>query len=226
MSGAPILVWDFDETLGDFRSLYQHWDRSKPVTVRLRPDLRPALEQLSAAGFRHRILTLASSVAAEGALRAAGLRDHFEAIEGLGERGKGDVDGIAACYGLSEVERGERLVFIGDHIVNDRPQDPRVLFHLELQALERSALDCAALLLKLRELGQGSFLRGFLKLRRGRWYRAFGAFEGEPRLRQVEGLEPLALVTMEAGPIIAFAEEVRAPKEAEELSFIPEELGG
>src|SRR5437763_1191128 len=94
LSARHVIVWDLDGTLGRFDALNGQGDSANPVTVRVRPHLREALEALSAAGFRHTLLTLATPLYAELVLHALGVRALFERVEGQGQRGKGDVAGI------------------------------------------------------------------------------------------------------------------------------------
>src|SRR5205085_7437282 len=126
---------------GRCEALNGQGDSANPVTVRVRPHLREALEALSAAGFRHTLLTLATPLYAELVLHALGVRALFERVEGQGQRGKGDVAGIAAEMGIADEDLPHRMLFIGDHPLHDEPRDPRVLFHLEMFGLERSARD-------------------------------------------------------------------------------------
>ncbi|MDF1664009.1 MAG: hypothetical protein P1V97_19725 [Planctomycetota bacterium] len=97
---SPILVWDLDKTLGFFEPLYKHWNHDLPVTIQFRPGMIQTLRRLKEQGFIHRLLTLASTRAAHIVLEAAGIRELFFAIEGIGLRGKGDVEGIGAEHGL------------------------------------------------------------------------------------------------------------------------------
>jgi len=56
------------------------------------------------------------------------------------------------------------MLFVGDHVLFDAPQDPRIVFHLEPNALRRPAAELVELVLALRERGRGSLARGFVEL--------------------------------------------------------------
>lgn len=155
-----VIVWDLDLTLGAFDTL-EGAQSDQLVTVKLRPDIEQALVRLSGEGFAHTVLTLATPGYAELALRGTGLRDHFFEVAGAGQRNKGDVDGIAALVGIPPAECPHRMLFVGDHPLLDAPRGHRVVFHVELDALSRSALDLCELVHAMREAGDGSLARGF-----------------------------------------------------------------
>jgi hypothetical protein len=213
MSARYVLVWDLDGTLGNFEAL-RRFPLDGPLTEELRIQVRPGLASALAAlmkeGFTHTLLTLATPRYAEIALRSAGLRDCFELVEGLGQRGKGDAEGVGAALGLPPEERGDRMLFVGDHPLYDAPRDPRVLFHLEPHALLRSAADVVSLVLHLRARGDGSLRAGFDRVvGRAPWWRRLLRRSGpipEPVQRTVEGLGELVLVPRPGDcPVIAFA---------------------
>src|SRR5439155_6694840 len=163
MAERYVLVWDLDGTLGDFEALRQFpldGRLSEDLYVRVRAGLAAALAALAKEGFTHTLLTLATPRYAEIALRSAGLRECFDLVEGLGQRGKGDAAGIGEALGLPSEQRGDRMLFVGDHPLFDAPRDPRVVFHLEPHALLRGAGDLAALVLHLRGQGDGSLRSG------------------------------------------------------------------
>lgn len=223
-----LLVWDLDGTLGDFYALEKHPDGRQPVTVQVRSGLAEALARLSAAGFVHTLLTVASRSYAEIVLRGVGIRELFARVEGRGERPKGDAVGIGQTFGLRESHLPERVLFIGDRVAFDEPEDPRVVFHFEPWALTRSAAALAELLIQLRALGQGSLRGGFDHLlddRRWwqRWKRAKLPYDS-PLIRQLPGLEEVALVLRQkACPIIGFPTAPRPQAPADYVSFIPDE---
>ena len=167
-----IVVWDLDDTLGNFEALSGKSDASDKVTVYLRPGIEGALCELMRNDFKHVLLTLATRTYAELALRGTGLRDAFSCVEGSGERTKGDVQGIAKSFNLPTEEQPHRMIFVGNHPIFDRPQDSRIVFHFEPHALTRSANELVNLLICLRETGNGSIRQGFNKLRyrSNRWY--------------------------------------------------------
>jgi hypothetical protein len=223
-----VIVWDLDLTLGRFDGLVRRQDGAEPVPVAVRPHLAEALAALGTAGFRHALLTLATPLYADLALRGTGLRDHFTLVEGLGQRGKGDAVGVGAALGVAEADLPHRLLFVGDHPVNDEPRDPRVLFHLEVFAMSRSAKDLAALALALRDLGGGSLREGFEELgRRAPWWRRLWRFgpslpTDRPVRRSLPGLPPLLLMhRREDCPVIAFARPPDPAVPATETSFVP-----
>lgn len=231
MSATHVIVWDLDGTLGRFDALNGQGDSPHPITVRVRPHLREALEGLSAAGFRHTLLTLATPLYADLVLQALGVRGLFERVEGKGQRGKGDVAGVASEMGVADADLPHRMLFIGDHPQHDEPRDRRVLFHLELFALERSARDLLSLVKVLLEAGGGSVRDGFEALGRRRpwWARLWPGREplrpDRPVRRMVKGLGPLLLMRRkEECPVIAFARPPEPAAAAEELSFVPAEL--
>ena len=225
MSGPHVIVWDLDGTLGEFSGLNGLGESVEPVSVRLRPGLEAALRQLSAAGFVHTLLTLATPLYAELALRGTGLRPLFTRVEGLGQRHKGDAAGVAQAMGMTEEERPHRLLFVGDHPWSDSPQDPRVVFHLEPLALIRPADELVRLVLHLRDLGAGSLRHGFDCLRSQSWRRwlwPWGEAAGRPVYRRVAGLGRVVLVQRpDEAPVIGFPDGVRRPAETEERCFVP-----
>lgn len=166
-----VIVWDLDDTLGNFEALENSADELDAATVQVRPGLAECLRTLCEHGFIHTVLTLAMPLYAEVALRGTNLRGFFERVECLGQRPKGDAVGIAAAFGLYDTAVADRLLFVGNHPF-DAPQDPRVVFHLELHALNRPADLLTRLVLYLREQGDGSLQRGFHRLRnRQGWWR-------------------------------------------------------
>jgi hypothetical protein len=225
--GRHVIVWDLDNTLGDFSALQGRGESSQPVRVRLRPGLEEMLHTLSAAGFEHTLLTLATPLYAEAVLRGTGLRRFFARVEGLGMRGKGDAAGIGTALGIPESQRPDRMLFVGDHPLFDEPQDPRVVFHLEPCALIRPAADLGRLVLHLREAGRGSLRQGFERVcSAGSEWRALWPFgrdgDGAPVRRTVPGVGSLMLVRRPEGcPVIGFAslpEPAGTPRECE---FVP-----
>lgn len=226
----PILVWDLDETLGHFRELYGLWDLSQEVTLKLRPGIKPALQRLADAGFRHHLLTLASPTGAEMVLKATGLRPLFEHVEGMGQRGKGDVEGLCQLYGVPEALSPDRLLFIGDRPFHDCPRHEDVVFHLEIHCLTRPAEHTERLIQKLWELGRQSFRRGFNNLiyERTRWWQFWKKqpfINNDIILREVWPKDTLALMLRHEGcPFIAYKDEPSETAEAESVSFIPAEL--
>lgn len=229
MTDSPILVWDLDKTLGFFEPLYKHWTPDLPVTIQFRPGIIETLRRLKEQGFTHRLLTLASPRAAHLILEAAGLSDLFFAIEGIGDRGKGDVEGIGAEHGLKKDQWPHQLLFIGDHPFNDCPRDLRVVFHLEINALERPAKQLEGLINELMNRGSGSFSRGYRAIAADcSWWRFWNwpVFQGnQPMLRTVAGIDPLALMTgPKINPIIAFEKEPIEPAAPDLLTFIPSRI--
>jgi hypothetical protein len=227
---SHVIVWDLDLTLGRFDALTNRGGSTEAVKVLLRPHLREALAALAAAGFCHSLLTLGTPLYADLVLRGTGLRDLFALVEGYGQRGKGDAAGIAAALGVTEEQRPHRMLFVGDHPINDEPRDPRVLFHLELFALSRSAKDLASLVVALRERGNGSLREGFEGLGRARSWRRLWlgtrplAVE-RPARRTLPGLAPLLLLKRrEDSPVIAFAQPPDPAAEPAETAFVPSEI--
>jgi hypothetical protein len=221
-----VLVWDLDRTLGVFDALEEPRHPAEAVTVQLRPGIARVLERLSAEGFVHTVLTLASPRYAEIALRGAGLRQHFAEVAGAGQRPKGDVEGIAHLLGVPPEERPHRMLFVGDHPLLDAPRCPDVVFHVEVHALARPARALCDLVLALRDEGEGSLRRGFDRLS-GRGALLDGS-NGRVQLRRVEhpGLDPLVLMTRkERCPVLCFAEDAAGPGAGDEVSFVPGAIG-
>jgi hypothetical protein len=222
-----VIVWDLDNTLGDFSALTGQGESSQPVRVRLRPGLEAVLHELAGAGFEHTLLTLATPAYAEAVLRGTGLRRFFARVEGLGMRGKGDAAGLGAALGIPENQRPHRMVFVGDHPLFDEPQDPRVVFHLEPCALTRPAADLGRLVLHLRETGGGSLRQGFERVCGARTgWRALWPFgrdrEGVPVRRTVPGVGNLVMVRrVEGCPVIGFASLPEPAEAAGECEFVP-----
>jgi hypothetical protein len=211
LTHSHVIVWDLDLTLGDFSALNCIGDPAGPVTVKVRPGLERTLRKLSEAGFTHTLLTLASPLYAEMALRGAGIRPFFVRVEGLGQRYKGDAAGIAGALGIPENDLPHRMVFVGDHPIFDAPQDPRILFHLEPMALSRPARDLRRLIVHLRDSGNGSFRQGFDRVARQRTgWRRLWPFQpplrsDTPVRRSLAGVgDVLLLAGGERCPVIAF----------------------
>lgn len=228
MSNSYVIVWDLDNTLGEFEQLNCRGDSAEAISVRLRPQLRGALESLQQAGFQHTLLTLSTPIYAEIVLRGCGLRDFFAQVEGYGQRGKGDAAGIATDLGISEADRPHRMLFVGDHPINDEPRDPRVVFHLECFALTRSAMDLARLTLYLRERGEGSLRTGFNRVGQPHhWLARLLPWRNSPPLnRPVEcdlpDLDSVLLLQRDNGaPVIGFAQPPEPAREADVVSFVP-----
>ncbi len=230
MTKTHVIVWDLDGTLGEFTAVHEQGDSTDPVRVRVRPGLPEALQRLTDEGFVHTVLTLATPLYAEVVLRATGLRQHFLRVEGLGQRIKGDAEGVGDSLGIPDNERPHRMIFVGDHPLFDEPQDPRVVFHLEPCGLCRPADDLTRLVLRLRDGGGGSLARGFDRLSRaGSWWRRFGPFlprlSEEPLRRIVAGVGEVMLARRSGGPpVIGFAESPDPPGDPVEHSFAPAEL--
>lgn len=228
MSTSPyLLVWDLDGTLGDFYALERHLQPQESISVQVRPGLGEALTLLSTAGFVHTVLTTASWSYAELALRGIGLRDRFAHVEGRGQRNKGDVAGLAQHFGIPTQEIPERILFIGDRVAFDEPDDPRVVLHFEPWAMTRPASQLAELVLQLRRLGQGSLRAGFDRLAERRswwpWKRRVVPPEGMPVLRPLKPLGEVALLyRQQACPIIGFPTAPNPAVAAEEVVFSPD----
>jgi hypothetical protein len=230
LSRTHVIVWDLDGTLGEFTAVHEQGEAPGAVTVRVRPGLPEALHRLAEAGFAHTVLTLATPLYAEVVLRATGLRQHFFRVEGLGQRGKGDAEGVGDSLGIPEDQRPHRMIFVGDHPLFDEPQDQRVVFHLEPCGLVRPADQLARLVLHLRDAGGGSLARGFDRLgRAGGWWRRFGPFRPpltkEPLRRAVPGVGDVLLARRSGGPpVIGFADFPEPPGDPVEHSFAPAEF--
>ena len=180
-----MIVWDLDRTLGVFDAIERGGGDNEPLTVLLRPGIHEALAKLSAEGFLHVVLTLATPSYADIALRGTGLFKFFAEIACAGQRMKGDAAGLAAAHGVPHEEMHDRMIFVGDHPWFDAPKDPRIVFHIEPSALRRSAAPLADLILELRRLGAGSIRRGFDAL-------CLHRAEAEPLARvTLEGIGPL-----------------------------------
>lgn len=224
MTAPPFLiVWDLDHTIGVFDSIEHLASSHDPVTVQLRPGIDECLTQLADEGFSHTVLTLASHMYAEVVLRGTGLRGHFLEVAGIGERAKGDVEGIARTFGIPLDQCHERMLFVGDHPIFDVPRDPRVVFHFEPRPLRRSAAVVAELALALRARGSGSLRAGFDELACG-----VNTQAGIQRV-DVQGLGPLVLAQRDdGGPIVAFDDgnPSTEPQDAgTAVTFVPAVVG-
>jgi hypothetical protein len=231
LSGHHVIVWDLDLTLGDFSALNHHAEGSGPITVLVRPGIADVLRTLTEAGFLHTVLTLATPLYAETSLRATGLREFFERVEGLGQRTKGDAVGIGDCLGIAARDRPHRMLFVGDHPLFDAPQDPRVVFHLEPFALARPAEELLRLVMHLRDAGSGSLRRGFDRtaaVRSGwRKWLPFGARVpvNQPVRRSLAGVgDVLFLACAERCPVVGFENRPVGDVPATACRFVPEEV--
>jgi hypothetical protein len=222
-----VIVWDLDGTVGDFYALEKKCDGDTEVTVTTRPGLAGALRALRQAGFAHSLLTRATPVYAEIALRGTGLRDLFERVECPGQRRKGDAAGVAAAFGIPAEKMKDRMIFVGDRMVFDEPDDPAVVFHLEPVGLTRPAVQLERLVLGLRDAGGGSLREGFLAVGRGarKWYRPFRPRSlpaGRPLRRVVPGLGAILLLEREGEcPVIGYEERPDPPVKPDEHRIVP-----
>jgi hypothetical protein len=233
MSNPHVIVWDLDGTLGDFYALEKNCDGHFAVKVTTRPDLTTTLQALGRAGFVHCVLTMATSGYAEVSLRGTGLREYFASVEGQGQRRKGDVAGLARHFSIPAAEVAARILFVGDRMVFDEPDDPEVVFHLEPCALTRPAEQLERLVLHLREAGgSGSLRQGFRTVGLGarKWYhlrRRSSLPVGKPSQRDVGGLGSLVLLERQgACPVIGYAKAPAPATTAEEHSFVPARVWG
>ncbi len=227
MGRRSLIVWDLDDTLGDFRALEGARAADAPVRIRSRPGIAGSLRALGRAGFDHAVLTTAAPLYAEVALRGAGLREFFARVEGRGQRRKGDAAGVAAGFGIAPCELADRVLFVGDRLDFDEPDDPEVVFHLEPWALTRPAAELTRLVLHLRRAGRGSIRDGFRRFGQGAgswrvWKRRPPMPVGQAVLRRADGLGPLALLERAgACPVVGFAEPPAAGAVAGEHEVIP-----
>lgn len=230
MHQSHVIVWDLDDTLGHFGQLNKAGESTTPITVKVRPGIRQALDALSRAGFRHTVLTLASPLYAEIALRGMGLRDCFMRVEGRGQRGKGDAAGLGEALGMKPDELGHRMLFVGDNTYMDAPQDPNVVFHLEPYAVTRPAAELTRLILHLREVGDGSLLHGFERLGLQHMSRKPDPLPerlprgGLIRCTVAEVGQLLMCAPEDACPIVAFEKPPDADTTLIEISFVPAEM--
>jgi hypothetical protein len=224
-----VIVWDLDDTLGNFDALAGTDDDSDVVSVLVRPGMEEALRRLSAEGFVHTVLTLAMPLYAEVALRGTGLRGFFERVDGMGQRSKGDAVGIGNLFGFGEAERAERLLFVGNHPF-DAPLDPRVVFHLELCALSRPAEQLTRLVLHLRDRGEGSLLEGFYRLSRPApwwrklWPRGMRGSVAPVRCRAPDIGSLMLLARPDECPVIGFEKPPREAALPTEHRILPGEV--
>ena len=98
MGQRHVIVWDLDGTLGDFTELEKHPKAAHPIPLQLRPGVREALRQLTAAGFIHTVLTVATKQYADLVLHGTGLAEQFALIEGRSERPKGEKPGTCSHF--------------------------------------------------------------------------------------------------------------------------------
>lgn len=218
-SPAYLIVWDLDRTLGVFDGLARMRDAATPVEVELRPGIGRALERLTAEGFAHTVLSLATLDYAELALRGAGLRRHFLEVAGPRQRAKGDAQGIGTSYGIPEAERPARMLFVGDQLQIDAPLDRRVLLHLEPHALRRPAARLVELVLGLLDRGRGSLAAGFMDLL------GAGQPSGEIARRDLGRAGRLLLVPRDHQcPVVACEDEPAEALAAERVRFVPGEV--
>ena len=231
MGQRHVIVWDLDGTLGDFTELEKHPKSAQPIRLQLRPGLDAALRQLSAAGFIHTVLTVGTKQYASLVLHGTGLAGHFALIEGRDERPKGDAAGIAAHLGIAEADRPHCMFFVGDRLLFDQPEDPRVVFHLELWALTRPAEELTRLLLHLRDLGCGSVRQGFDRIGRNKigwrryWPWAKPMPVGKPVRRALPRLAPLLFLARgEECPVIGFEKPPEQETAAQECLIVPAEV--
>ena len=231
MSRPYVIVWDLDGTIGDFDALHRQGECADPISVRVRPHLAETLQALANEGFVHTVLTRATPLYAEVALRVSGLRHFFVRVEGQGQRDKGDAAGLAKELGIPESELPHRMFFVGDLPVFDEPQDPRVLFHLEPCFRERSARELERLVLHLRQLGDGSLRTGFDLLGNPiRWWQWVIPLTpkmpvGKPVRCVVPDVGQLILMIRNDGcPIVLFENPADPPAEPLAYHFVPAEL--
>jgi hypothetical protein len=175
-------------------------------------------------------LTMATPEYADLALRGTGLREYFERVEGQGQRRKGDVAGLASVFGIPPAEAPSQILFVGDRLVFDEPDDPEVVFHFEPFALARPADQLERLVVHLRTAGNGSLREGFRKIGLGarKWYQLRPRPPlpvGKPCQRYVRGLGSLILCERQNEcPIIGYEETPPPGTNAEEHCFVPAQV--
>lgn len=227
MFNPHIIVWDLDDTIGDFHALEDNCESNSVVSVFTRPGLITTLETLRQLGFINSLLTMATSVYAEIALWGTGLYDLFDRIECRGQRRKGDVEGIATAFGIDTKDCPHQIIFIGDKMVFDEPDNPNVVFHLEPFAMNRPAIELQHLILYLRAVGNGSFREGFSAILREnrKWYRFFRPIStpmDKPIIRSVPTVGELVLMERNnACPVIGFYKFPNRGNTPDEHKIIP-----
>lgn len=227
MSFRYLIVWDLDGTLGEFSALENRILSNEPIRITTRPGLQQSLKSLTEAGFGHTVLTMATKTYADLALSGSQLIDHFQRVEGIGQRNKGDVEGIAKAFDIPMSEAPDRMIFVGDRMIFDEPRHRDVLFHLEPAALAQPADRLEKLLLHLRETGSGSLRQGFRKLSLGepRWYHRWFKQKvtvDKPIRRQIDELGSIVLIERsDACPVVGFEHPVTTPVTTQEHSIVP-----
>jgi hypothetical protein len=168
---APILCWDFDETLGYFRPLeFAFLGEAAPPTMPpacLKPGIAALLAELT--DFTHVVTTAAIAEYARGVLAGQGILQYFADVLGR-EHGVFPADGkdyrvVGERFGVPEEALPERLAIVG----NDAKRDPDLrgrpilLIHDE-QMADQPAEPLGIVLRALASEGAGSWRRGFERL--------------------------------------------------------------
>jgi hypothetical protein len=168
---APIVCWDFDETLGYFRPLeFAYICEAAPVSmppVALKPGIAELLAGLTE--FVHVVTTAAIAEYARGVLADRGLLPYFADVLGR-EHGVFPGDGkdyrvVGERFGVPEAALPERLVIVG----NDAKRDadllgrPILLIHDERMS-DQPAEPLGTVLRALAREGAGSWRSGFERL--------------------------------------------------------------
>jgi hypothetical protein len=168
---APIICWDFDETLGYFRPLeFAFIGETAPASMP-RASLKPGIAELLAAfgDFVHVVTTAAIAEYARGVLADRGLLQYFADVLGR-EHGMFPGDGkdyrvVGERFGVPEAALPERLVIVG----NDAERDPDLrgrpilMIHDERMS-DEPAEPLGIVLRALANEGSGSWCRGFERL--------------------------------------------------------------
>jgi hypothetical protein len=171
MPEAPIVCWDFDETLGYFRPLeFRYLGEETPLgmpPVRLKPGIRDLL--VSMGEFTHVVTTAAIGEYAREVLREHGLLNAFAAVFGR-EDGVFPADGkdykvVGAHFGIDDADLCRRLVIVG----NDPKRDPDIRYRqivmiYDDKMVDRPSEPVGAVLRRLLAEGQTDMKRGFDRL--------------------------------------------------------------
>lgn len=165
---APIVCWDFDETLGYFRPLEFRYLGGEPPfpmpEVRLKPGIHALLASLPE--FRHVVTTAAIEDYAREVLLEHDLLKFFDAVIGR-ESGLFSGDGkdylvVGRRFGIDEGALKSRLAIVG----NDDKRDPdlrhrQVVMIFDDRFLDQPSEPIAHVLRRLWTEGDCDFKRGF-----------------------------------------------------------------
>jgi len=162
-SQGRLICWDLDDTLGNFRGIYDPNGNPK-----IRAGIGGVLEKLGSRDFTHVVTTISEKNHADRSLALSGLQKYFASSfynKDISVRGQKYYKPVIDSCGFSEEDAAARMVVMGDYEM-DQPIDLEALFIL-LDDREGPKMDSAVLWEVLDAVDgevDGNFIEGHRKL--------------------------------------------------------------